>query len=348
MKPRYYDLNSPPDWLPDQTVVSLLSAKAQGRAVVEPDQWLHTADLRRAIAQLDTSDFRLEPADPDILINILRQPKWELTLVGLVNYSGNTRQDVAFRVPSGYEGQHVGWISSDGGAGMLSVQDGLITVPELRYGCTVLLGNDQAVVGRWVKRNAQRFPRSPLPQDTEMVSARDYGDWYTHRVPEEQVPPDQTLCRHRAGAADRGGYLILDILAPKHIQQNATADITIRVLDVRYDYTEYWQLIFENVKTGERETVSIDLPADNPHGELSKLRNTSLTATWTPQQTGTYQAYLSYRVVRLYHDGEPFLEPEDVAAGYSGDTPANLFLKSRPLMKRPYEDRLRVLVIHVE
>jgi len=91
----------------------------------------------------------------------------------------------------------------------------------------------------------------------------------------------------------------------------------------------------------------VALPADNPHGEAAKLRGTTLRATWTPRKPGTYQAHLAYRVVRLVIDGEPFLEPESVAAGYSGTTPANLFLKSQPLMKRPCEDRLRGMVVRV-
>ena len=93
--------------------------------------------------------------------------------------------------------------------------------------------------------------------------------------------------------------------------------------------------------------MPIPLPADNPHGEAGKLKGATLTAAWTPQEPGVYQAYLAYRVTRLYHDGEPFLGPESVPAGYSGNTPANLFLRSQPLMKRPYEDRLRGLVVRV-
>jgi hypothetical protein len=174
-----------------------------------------------------------------------------------------------------------------------------------------------------------------------------YGGWHARQIPDDRVLADQTLCRHRVGATDRSGYLFLDLLAPKAGRAGEAARLELRVLDARYDHIEYWQLILEEAATGERTVVPVALPADNPHGEAAKLRGTTLTVAWTPQKAGIYRAFLSYRVTRLYHDGDPFLEPESVAAGYSGSTPANLFLKSQPVMKRLYEDRLRGIHVSV-
>jgi hypothetical protein len=344
--PRTYDLKSPPRWRPDRTVASLLTGKARNRAVIDQRQFLPAAGLRRAIDRLGGPGFRLDPADPHVLLNVLRQPKGDLTLLGLVNYSGQVKRNVAVRVPRGTP--HAGWISRDGGGGMLSLRDGRLVVPELRYGCTVILGRDRAGIERVVERNAERFARPALSPDDKRFSAMTYGSWHARRIPAERVPGGQTLCRHRVGATDRGGYVLLDILAPKAIRAGQAARFDLRVLDTRYDYVEYWQLILEETTTGQRTTVTIPLPADNPHGAAGKLRGATLTANWTPKKTGTYQGYLAYRVTRLYHDGEPFLEPENVPAGHSGNTPANLFLRSQPVMKRPYEDRLRGLVVRVQ
>jgi hypothetical protein len=175
-----------------------------------------------------------------------------------------------------------------------------------------------------------------------------YGKWHARRISPREVPEGRVLCRHRVGATDRGGYLLLDALAPRTMRKGQPDRFDLRVLDTRYDYVEYWQLVLEETTTGRRTIVPVPLPADNPHGQAGKLKAATLTAVWKPKKPGTYQAYLAYRVTRLYHDGEPFLEPENVPAGYSGRTPANLFLKSQPLMKRPYEDRLRGLVVRVQ
>jgi hypothetical protein len=110
---------------------------------------------------------------------------------------------------------------------------------------------------------------------------------------------------------------------------------------------KYWQLILEETATGQRTTVPLALPADNPHGAASQLVGSTLSGTWTPEEAGSYQAFLAYRVTWVTHDGEPFLEPESVPAGYSGTTPASLFLKGQPLQKRPCEDRLRGLCLSV-
>ena len=346
-KPRYYDLQSPPPWRPDQTVASALSERTRERVVVDARQCMPTRELQAAIEKLGGPGFRLDPPDPDLLINILHQPNGDLTLVGLVNYSGAAKRDVAIRLPAGFDARHAGWISRDGGSGMLPIRAGRIVVPELRYGCTVILANERDIVERWVEQNGKRFPRPPALPEGQMKSAMEYDAAYAARMDLEDVRGDQTLCRYRVGAAGRSGYLIADVLAPKSARVNQPAEVSIRVLDSRYDYVEYWQLVFEDAATGEREAVPVALPADNTHGEAAKLRGATLTATWTPAKAGTYQAYLAYRVVRLVIDGEPFLEPESVAAGYSGTTPANLFLKSQPLMKRPCEDRLRGMVVTV-
>jgi len=344
-KPRSYRLSSPPPWAPDRTVAAMLSEKARERVVVDGRQLLPAGELEGAIERLGGLGFRLEPPDPDLLINVLRQPKGDLTLVGLVNYSGQVKANVAFRVPG--RGLRAGWISRDGGAGMLSLQDGRLVVPELRYGCTVVIGGSRASIEQIVRRNAARFPRPPLKPDAKRLRATEYGAWRARQIAPEKVPAHQRLCRHRVGATDRCGYLLVDVLAPKAVRVGEAAKFELRVLDTRYDYVEYWQLILEETTTGERTAVPIPLPQDNPHGAAGKLRGAALAATWTPKKAGVYQGYLAYRVTRLYHDGEPFLEPENVPAGYSGRTPANLFLRSQPLMKRPYEDRLRGLAVRV-
>jgi hypothetical protein len=138
-----------------------------------------------------------------------------------------------------------------------------------------------------------------------------------------------------------------DVVGPREVAVGSRARFEVRVLDTRYDYVEYWQIILEDTTTGERVTVPLPLPGDNPHGEAAKLLGATLSTVWTPQKAGQYQAFLAYRVTRVTHDGEPFLGPESVPAGYSGTTPANLFLKGQPLEKRPYEDRLRGLRVLV-
>ncbi len=346
--PRTYDLNAPPRWTPPRTVAAALADKGQDHSLLEVRSPYPTPLLDRAVTMLAGPGFRLEPPDPDVLLNVLRQPKGDLTLVSLVNYSGGAKQNVAFRVPPEAERRHAGWISRDGGGGMLRVANERLTIPELRYGCAVVLGKDAAAVERIVKRNAERFPLNPLPPDFKWASATKYGGWHARQVPLDAVTEDQTLCRHRVGATDRGGYLFLDALAPKAAKVGEAAKVELRVIETRYDHIEYWQLILEDTATGERTALPIPLPADNPHGDGGKLAGTTLSVSWTPKKPGTFQAFLAYRVTRLNHDGEPFLGPESVAAGYSGNTPANLFLKSQPLPKRPIEDRLRGLKLRVE
>jgi len=345
--PRYYDLNAPPAWAPRRTVASALSDKARERAAVDERPFLPADDLKKAIGRLGGPGFHLWRGHPDVLINVLRQPKGDLILVSLVNYSGKPVRDLYVPMSAETAHVHAGWISRDGGAKMLSWEY-CVTAPELRYGGTIILGEDRAAVGRIVQRNAAKFPLNPLPPDFKWASATQYGAWHARQVDPAKVPEGQTLCRHRVGATDRGGYLFLDVVGPATAQVGQPAKLDLRVLDTRYDYVEYWQLIFEETTTGERTAVSIPLPPDNPHGEAAKLIGSALTASWTPTKPGTYQSYLSYRVTRLHHDGEPFLEPENVPAGYSGNTPANLFLKSQPLVKRPCEDRLRGLVLRVQ
>ncbi|MBM4030584.1 MAG: hypothetical protein FJ291_02225 [Planctomycetes bacterium] len=348
--PRTYDLNAPPAWAPRRTVASALTDKGQGHRLLDVRSPFPSHLLLNAIQMLGGASFSLFSGDPDhldILINVLRQPKGDLTLVSLVNYSGEMKRDVAFLVPPEVMGRHAGWLSRDGGGGMLAIRDGRIVVPELRYGCTVVLGRDRAAVERIVQRNVEKFPRAPLPPDFKWASAMRYGAWHGRQIPPDKVPEDQSLCRHRVGATDRGGYLFLDALAPKAAKVGEAAKLEFRVIETRYDHIEYWQVILEDTATGERTAVPIPLPADNPHGEGAKLAGTTLSATWTPKKPGAFQAYLAYRVTRIHHDGEPFLGPESVAAGYSGSTPANLFLKSQPLPKRPCEDRLRGVSVRV-
>jgi len=346
--PRTYDLNAPPAWTPRRTVAGALAGRGQGHPVLAVRSPFPTVLLGNTIEMFATPGFRLDPPDPHVLLNILRQPKGGLTLVSLVNYSGEARKNAVIHVPPKAESQHAGWISRDGGGGMLRIADERLTIAELRYGCTVVLGRDRAVVERIVQRNAERFPRAPLPPDFKWASAMQYGGWRGRQIPPESVPEGQTLCRHRVGATDRGGYLLLDVLAPKAAKVGEAAKLEFRVLETRYDHVEYWQLILEDTATGERTAVPVPLPADNPHGEGGKLAGTTLSASWTPKKPGTFQAFLAYRVTRVHHDGEPFLGPESVPAGYSGNTPANLFLKSQPLMKRPCEDRLRGVAIQVQ
>jgi len=352
-KPRYYNLASPPPWTPARTVASALGEKARERLEQRPLP-IASADLQQALERLGGVGYRLEPPDPDVFLNILRQPVGDLTLVSLVNYSGKEKKGVAIRLPGRSPARgtpappQAGWISRDGGAGMLSVQGGRLAVPELRYGVTVVLGKDRAAIERIVARNAERFPRAPLPPEAKIPSAMAYGAWHARGIDPASVPAENTLCQYRAGATDRGGWLLLDVVAPKAAKTGEAATFDFRVLETRYDYVEYWQLILEDRAAGAREVVPVALPADNPHGEGGKLRGVTLSAAWTPKKAGTFQAFLAYRVTRLHHDGEPFLEPENVAAGYSGNTPANLFLKSQPLLKRPVEDRLRGVTLRVE
>ncbi|HPD17113.1 MAG TPA: hypothetical protein PLE19_19390 [Planctomycetota bacterium] len=345
--PRHYHLNAPPPWAPRRTVAAALADKGRGHSVLAVQSPYPTELLGRAIEMFVTPCFRLDPPDPHVLLNILQQPRGDLTLASLVNYSGGAKQNVVVHVPPKAESQHAGWISRDGGAGMLRVANERLAIPELRYGCTIVLGKDRAAIERIVTRNTERFPRAPLPPDFKWASATQYGGWHSRQIAPDAVPETHTLCRHRVGATDRGGYLFLDALGPKAAKVGEAVRIEFRVLETRYDYVEYWQLIFEDAATGERTVVPIALPADNPHGDGGKLAAATLSASWTPKKAGTYQAFLAYRVTRLHHDGEPFLEPENVPAGYSGNTPANLFLKSQPLLKRPCEDRLRGLAIQV-
>ncbi len=346
--PRHYDLNAPPAWTPPRSLAAALTNKALGDRLLEVRSPFPSHLLLNAIKMLAGPGFHLREPNPDVLLNILRQPKGDLILANLVNYSGKPVQGLILPMAHETARRHAGWISRDGGAEMLPIQNGQLAVPELRYGCTIVLGKHRAAVERIVKRNAERFPLKPLPPDFKWASATRYGGWHARQIPLDKVPEDHTLCRYRVGATDRGGYLFLDALAPKAAKVGEAAKIELRILETRYDYVEYWQLILEHTATGQRTVVPIALPADNPHGEGGKLAGATLSASWTPRKPGTYQAFLAYRVTRLHHDGEPFLEPESVAAGYSGNTPANLFLKSQPLPKRPIEDRLRGLAIRVE
>jgi hypothetical protein len=222
-----------------------------------------------------------------------------------------------------------------------------VDASHLRYGGTIIVGKDKAAVEAIVQRNAAKFPLKPLPPDFKWASATRYGDWHARQIPPDKVPDGQTLCRHRVGATDRCGYLFLDALAPKTARVGEPAQFEFHILETRYDHVEYWQLILEETASGQRTAVPIPLPPENAHGEGGKLKGATLTVSWKPSNPGTYRAYLAYRVTRVSHDGEPFLEPENVAAGYSGSTPANLFLKSQPLLKRPCEDRLRGIRVSV-
>lgn len=345
---RYYDLASPPARTPPASLASALGAKARDRVVVDPRSLLPSADLRRMIEQLGGPGFRLAAPDPDVLLNILRQPTGDLVLAGLVNYSGKVKNQVTIQLAPEAASYHAGWISRDGGGAMLTVQNGAVAVPELRYGCMVVLGKQRSAVERIVERNAARFPRAPLAPDFKMAAARQYGPWHAQQIDPASVPADRTLCRHRVGATDRAGFLLADITGPKAVRAGSAATFDFRLLDTRYDYIEYWQLIFEDTATGQRTSVAVPLPAENPHGETAKLRGTTWSAPWTPPKPGLYQAYLAYRVTRLTQDGEPTLAPEKVFAGYGGGMPANLYLKSQPLEKRPCEDRLRGMVVRVE
>jgi len=347
-KPRSYDLASPPPWTPDRPLASALGQHAADRLIVDPRQSLPGAEFRQAIERLGGPGFRLTPPDPDVFMSILRQPKGDLTLVGLVNYSGTVKAGLSVTIPDSVQAAHAAWISRDGGAGMIERRGGQLAVPELRYGCTLILGNDRPTLERIVQRNAALVPpKPPAKQATKMLSALAYGKWHDMQVSPEKVPPGHTLCRHRVGSTDRAGYLLADLVAPKTVRSGQEARVDLHFLDTRYDHLEYWQVILEDKATGKRTIVPIALPSDNPYGEATRLRGVKLTATWKAAVPGTYQGYLAYRVTRVSQDGEPFLEPENVPAGYSGNTPANLFLKGQPLPKRPCEDRLRGLVIQV-
>jgi hypothetical protein len=337
----------PRQWRAQRTVADVLAEAKPDRVLADPRPLVPIDDLRGAIERLGGAGSCLSPGDPDVLLNVLRQPKGEFLLLGLVNYSGKDKRGLKIRLPDAGTGQSAGWISRDGGAGMLGLEGGAVTVPELRYGCTVLVAKDRAAVERVVQRNAARFPITPLAADVKRFAALDYGAWHGRRVLPENLSKDQVLCPHRVGATDRGGYLMADVVGPREVAVGSRARFEVRVLDTRYDYVEYWQIILEDTTTGERVTVPLPLPGDNPHGEAAKLLGATLSTVWTPQKAGQYQAFLAYRVTRVTHDGEPFLGPESVPAGYSGTTPANLFLKGQPLEKRPYEDRLRGLRVLV-
>lgn len=346
MGPRTYDLNAPPRWSPPRTLAAALAQKGQDHALLEVHSPYPNPLLDRAVRMLAGPGFHLYKGHPDVLLNILRQPKGDLILANLVNYSGKPVSGLLLPMAHERGRTHAGWISRDGGAQMLSWEY-CVPVPELRYGGTIILGRDRAAVESIIKRNAERFPLKPLPPDFKWASATQYGPWHARQIPLDAVAEDQTLCRHRVGATDRGGYLFLDAVAPKTAKVGEAAKVALRILETRYDHVEHWQLIFEDLATGEGTAVPIALPADNPYGEGGKLAGTTLSASWTPKKPGAYQAHLAYRVTRLHHDGEPFLGPDTVAAGYSGSTPANLFLKSQPLPKRPCEDRLRGLKLRV-
>ena len=346
-KPHCYDLENPPKWMPDRQVSSAVPENMRERVMCCADQVMPSETMKAAIDKLGGPGFRLEKPDKDMMINILRQPNGELTLLGIVNYSTDDKKDVAVLLPEGFRAEAAGWISRDGGGGMLEILDGRLVVPEIYYGCTVILGKDRNSIEKHFKKNTEMFPRKGRPELTGRHGRP--GDWRKLCVERESLPAGRALCQYRTSAADRCGYLMLDIVAPLHVKAGEKADVDLRVLITSYDHVEYLKLIFEDTRTGERFEAPVKLPADNPYGEGEKLNGKTLTASWSPPvgKSVTYQVYLFYRVVSVGHDGEPFLEPEDVPAGYSGKTPRNLFLKAQPLMKRPYEDRLRGMRIKV-
>ncbi|HOL66178.1 MAG TPA: hypothetical protein PKX93_01810 [bacterium] len=262
----------------------------------------------------------------------------------MVNYSGQPQHNLRIRVPEEYWKYVAGWVSRDCGACLLRVENGQILVPEVLYGGTVILGRDQKEVDFWVKKNQNR----PWLARNNLTTPKGYGRWYNRQIAPEKVPDGYCLSRYRAGTHERHEYLFADILAPELVTAGQKAEISLKILQTNFDYLEYWQLIFSEMNTGRQEAVAIALPEGNHHAEGTKLTGETLVTWWQPAIPGVYQVYLGYRMVRLDHDGEPFLEPENVAAGYSGSTPANLFLKSQPLVKRPCLDLVRGLRIKVK